>query len=129
MVQLLNIFVLIVSIAEVKPDLIGFNCLGNNVHSLHRFREGTTEMYKLTNYQSMMKNTVLTMEQKKELLNFLAQETPAKNHGIRRTQQPSGNYARRPFLNRRKVKASTDRRVARLSSRLNAYKRRMNHKL
>ena len=129
MVQLLKIFVLLSSIAQVKPDLIGFNRLGNNVHSLHRFREGINEDYKFTNYQSMMKNTVLTMGQKKELLNFLAQETPAQNRGIRRNQQPSGNHAQRQFLIRRKVKTATGRRVARLSNRLNAYKRRMNHKL
>lgn len=123
----MKIIVLLALIAEVKADLIGFNRLGNNVSNFHRFRDGKNIDYQLTNYQSMMGNTVLTMEQKKELLNFLTQETP-QNRGKTRHQQSLKNYVRRPFLTRKKTKPSIGKRGTR-SNRLNSYKRRMTHKL
>ena len=139
MACLIKLFVLLASIEEVNADLIGFNRLGNNVSNFHRFLNGKNIDFQLTNYQSMMENTVLTMEQKKELLNFLAQETP-RYRGRKRNQQSLKNYVRRPFLTRRKTNSSTgkrgtrsfglsDERAQARSTRLNAYKRRMTHKL
>ena len=111
MACLSNFFVFFISIAEVKADLIGYNRFGNNVRYFYRFGNGQNYGYQLTNYQLLMENTTLTIRQKKELLNFFAQETSVQN-----------------FLNQRKTTRSTRKRNTR-SYRLNAYKRRMNHEL
>ena len=119
---------IVASITEVKADLIGFNRLGNNVQNFYRFRDSQNIDYQLTNYQSIMENTTLTMGQKKQLLNFLGQETPVQKRGKKRYQEPLENYVRKPFLNRKKTEPLTGKRVTR-SIRLNAYKSRMNQKI
>ena len=118
---------IVASITEVKADLIGFNRLGNNVQNFYRFRDSQNIDYQLTNYQSIMENTTLTMGQKKQLLNFLGQETPAQKRGKKR-YEPLENYVRKPFPNRKKTEPLTGKRVTR-SIRLNAYKSRMNQKI
>ena len=135
MACLMNLFVLFASIAKVKADLIGFNRLGNTVRNFYRFREGQNIDYQLTNYQSIMENTTLTMEHKRELLNFLAHKTTAQNRRKKRRKTARVHNSsmvlsviRRPCLNRKKTRPSTGKRVSK-RNRLNLYESRMNHKL
>ena len=112
MVQIIKIGVLLVLILEVQSDLIGYNRLGNNVQNHSRFRGGATKEYQLSNLQSILYNTAMTLDEKHELLKLLNNNTPSNGR----------NHSRKRFFNRKPSTAGV--RQGRNKRRL-AYTRRM----